>query len=81
MATREGRQRALEQMTVEQLEEFRSTKWGGRWFDRDDQAKSIDALLRTSTRDNRDDDLDQALGLPTGAEQQLQDQLQFHSSL
>lgn len=72
MATREGRQQALEQMTVEQLEEFHSTKWGGRWFNPNDLAKSIRTILRTSTIDNRDDDLDQALGLPTSAEQQLE---------
>ena len=72
MATREGRQWALEQMTVEQLEEFHSTKWGGRWFNPNDLARSITTLLRTSTMDNRDDDLDQALGLPTNKEQQLQ---------
>ncbi len=72
MATREGRRRALEQMTIAELETFHSTKWGGRWFDKDDKAKSIASLLRISTKDNREDELDQKLDLLTDAEQQLQ---------
>lgn len=72
MATREGRQRALEQMTIAELERLHSTNFGGRWFDKDDKAKSIASLLRISTKDNREDELDQKLGLLTDAEQTLQ---------
>ncbi len=71
MATREGRQRALEQMTIAELERLHSTKFGGRWFDKDDKAKSIASLLRISTKGNREDELDQKLGLLTDAEQTL----------
>ena len=72
MATREGRKRALEQMTIAELEVFHQTKFGGRWFDKGDRTKSITSILRTATDDEREDELDQKLGLLTNAEQQLQ---------
>lgn len=72
MASREGRQRALEQMTKAELEAFHDTKWGGSWLYRDDPAKSIELLLRRTANENRNDELDQKLGLLTDAEQQLQ---------
>lgn len=69
MATRAERQRALERLTIDELEAF---SWAGKWNDWNNPAGRIAWILNDAEKHGIGHDLDRLLGLPTDPEQQLQ---------